>query len=86
MKRKKIETPLEAFECIQEHLSELMSSEKESLMDCVGEWDEFVRGQCKGTHDAYDELHSHLRNLIKHGFDHLTVEDYSDYYDVPSQE
>lgn len=86
MKRKTIETPTEIMEALQTHISELIHCEKSSLMENIEEMDDFQRGQCKGACMAYEEIYSYLRNLIKHGYDHLTVEDYSDYCVAPEQE
>lgn len=79
MKRKNVEIPSEMMEAIQDYVYSLMILERESLMENVEEWTDFQRGQCRGAYDAYEEIHQHLRNLIKHGYKHLTVEDYSDY-------
>jgi hypothetical protein len=86
MKRKQIETPDEMMDYIQEYVLGLMNCEKESLMENIEEWDDFQKGQSKGAYMAYDEIYAHLRNLLKHGYDHLTVDDYSDLCGAPESE
>jgi predicted heme/steroid binding protein len=75
--RKKIETPSEMLGYIMDQISENIGTEKDGIVYQLQDSTEFERGASYGAIQALDELRQHLRNLDKHGYDHITVEDWS---------
>ena len=78
MKQKPIETPDEMLEHLREYVIQCIKEKKELLMERIGEIGEFQQGKFSGAHDELCEIFDYIRRLQKHGYEHLTVDDYEE--------
>lgn len=78
MKSKKLETAKDVFEWLRHYLHEAMDDAKEALMFQLPESTEFSRGEQYGIYNAFCDMDEQIRGYLKHGFDHLQIEDYAE--------
>ena len=76
MNRKKVTTVDDMLIHLTDHLSSRMADEQEYTISTLRESEEFDRGVCYGAINAIDDIRQYLRNIEKHGYDHLLVDDW----------